>query len=324
MVGWNVLRHTVGACFRYRVTGLAAEVGFFALLSLPPLLLGLVGSLGFVVRPLLGDDVVEEVRTSILDSLHTALANTSVDSVVQDTFNDVSKRGRIDIVSIGFVLALWSGSRALNVYIDTVTIMYGLGGHRGIIRTRALSVTLYVLALLTGSVALPLVVAGPSLVADALPKGYGGWVQAAYWPTVLLLCVLFLATLYHFAVPIRGRWRRDLPGAVLAVALWLVLSWVLRTVIAASVGGSSTSIYGPLSAPILVLVWLYFLAISVLIGAAFNAALDDELRIGAERRRRARARAQRAAAAPAAPTPPPHENPLTPLPDEPGAPAAPR
>src|SRR5205807_2347387 len=51
-----------------------------------------------------------------------------------------------------------------------------------------------------------------------------------------------------------------------------------------SVGG--TSIYGPLSAPILVLVWLYFLAISVLIGAAFNSTLDTELTSRAHDRRR--------------------------------------
>ena len=69
--------------------------------------------------------------------------------------------GRFDVISVGFVLALWSGSRALNVFVDTITIMHGLGGHRGIIRTRALSFGLYVLAMITGVVSLPLVVAGP-------------------------------------------------------------------------------------------------------------------------------------------------------------------
>ena len=53
----------------------------------------------------------------------------------------------------------------------------------------------------------------------------------------------------------------------------------------ASVGG--TSIYGPLAAPIVVLIWLYFLAIAVLIGAALNAAVDDlwphPARVGARR-----------------------------------------
>src|ERR1700710_865647 len=42
---WRLTKETTAVCFRYRVTGLAAEAGFFALLSLPPLLLGLVGSI---------------------------------------------------------------------------------------------------------------------------------------------------------------------------------------------------------------------------------------------------------------------------------------
>jgi membrane protein len=37
----------------------------------------------------------------------------------------------------------------------------------------------------------------------------------------------------------------------------------------------SKSIYGPLAAPIAVLLWLYLLAIAVLIGAAVNAAFDS-------------------------------------------------
>jgi len=63
------------------------------------------------------------------------------------------------------------------------------------------------------------------------------------------------------------------PGAVLALVLWALASYVLRVLLAESVGG--TSIYGPLSASILVLIWLYWLAITVLIGAALNAAVEE-------------------------------------------------
>ena len=45
---WRLVVSTVGTCFRNRVTGLAAEAAFFALLSLPPLLFGLAGSIGYV------------------------------------------------------------------------------------------------------------------------------------------------------------------------------------------------------------------------------------------------------------------------------------
>ena len=49
-VAWRLLTATVGACFRYRVTGLAAEAAFFAILSLPPLIFGLAGSIYYIVR----------------------------------------------------------------------------------------------------------------------------------------------------------------------------------------------------------------------------------------------------------------------------------
>ena len=88
-----------------------------------------------------------------------------------------------------------------------------------------------------------------------------------------MLTVASLASLYHVSTPKRERWTRDLPGALLTLALWVLASFVVRSVIAASLGG--TSIYGPLSAPIILLFFLYFLAIAVLIGAAFNAAVRN-------------------------------------------------
>ena len=104
--------------------------------------------------------------------------------MIRPTLDDVFDGGRFDVISIGFILALWSGSRALNVFVDTITIMYGLGGHRGVVRTRVLSFSLYVMGLLTGVVTIPLVVAGPSLVDRLVPRT--GWtsLNGLYWPVV--------------------------------------------------------------------------------------------------------------------------------------------
>ncbi|MGN6721517.1 MAG: YihY/virulence factor BrkB family protein, partial [Marmoricola sp.] len=176
-------------------------------------------------------------------------------------------------ISIGFVLALWSGSRALNVFVDTITIMYGLAGKRGIIWTRALSFLLFVLGLISGVVALPLVLAGPDLVTRWVPHRLE-WLAQLYWPIVLIVGVCFLATLYHVSVPVRTKWRYNLPGAVFTMFCWIFGSALLRWVLLA-VASNSTSIYGPLAAPIAVLLWLYVLSISVLIGAALNASIDE-------------------------------------------------
>ncbi len=268
---WRLIVSTVGTCFRNRVTGLAAEAAFFALLSLPPLLFGLAGSIGYVFENI-NPSQVEQVRASILEVCSRALTPQTVDAIVRPTLNDVFRGGRFDVISVGFILALWSGSRALNVFVDTITIMYGLGGQRGIVKTRVLSFSLYVMGLLTGVVTIPLVVAGPGLVNRVLPKRLD-FLNEAYWPIVVVLCICFLATLYHVSVPVRTSWRFNLPGAALTMAIWVFGSYLLRWVLTTTAQGS-TSIYGPLSAPIVVMLWLYLLSIAVLIGAAVNAAFD--------------------------------------------------
>jgi membrane protein len=188
------------------------------------------------------------------------------------TLDDVlGSGGRFDVISIGFVLALWSGSRALNVFVDTITIMYGMGGRRGIVKTRALSFSLYCVALVIGVIVLPLVLAGPNAVDELLPERVD-FLNQLYWPVVTILSAGFLNTLYHLSVPVRTPWVSDLPGAFLALSLWILGSFLLRWILQTTVGG--TSIYGPLAAPIAVLLWLYLTAIAVLIGAALNAVVD--------------------------------------------------
>ncbi len=267
---WRLTKETVKVCFRYRVTGLAAEAGFFALLSLPPLILGLVGSINYVAK-WIGQDVVDEVQTRILDGSRDVFTSEVVSDVIAKTLRDVIEGDRFDLVSIGFLIALWSGSRALNVFIDTCSIMYGLGGTRGIIRTRVLSFSLYIVVLLVGVVVLPLVLAGPTLLGTLLPAQVE-FLNSLYWPVATLLSAVSLTSLYHVSVPVRTPWWRDLPGAVLTLVIWFAGSFVVRWIIGKSVDGAS--IYGPLATPIVLLIWLYVLSIAVLIGAAFNAAVE--------------------------------------------------
>lgn len=268
---WRVIVKTVDTCMRNRVTGLAAEAAFFAVLSLPPLIFALAGSVGFVFAQF-SDAQVADVRGDVLRLAAKALTPQTVDKIIRPTLDQVLSGGRYDVISIGFVLALWSGSRALNVFVDTITIMYGLGGHRGIVRTRVLSFLLYVLGMVTGVVTIPLIVAGPTLVDRVLPHRLHV-LTTLYWPIVLVLGICFLATLYHVSVPVRTGWLYNVPGAVFTMFCWVVGSAVLRWILLGTAQGS-TSIYGPLAAPIAVLLWLYVLSIAVLIGAALNAALD--------------------------------------------------
>ena len=114
---------------------------------------------------------------------------------------------------------------------------------------------------MTGVVSIPLIVAGPSLVRDWLPVQLD-FLMGFYWPAVLALSICFLATLYHVSVPVRTNWTFNLPGATFSLACWILGSYLLRWFLTAT-AADSRSIYGPLAAPIAVLLWLYLLAIAV-------------------------------------------------------------
>jgi len=240
-------------------------------LSVPPLIFAMAGAIGFVTDQF-SPAQVDDVRQAVIDLSQRALTDSAVDRIITPTINDVLQGGRFDIISVGFVLALWSGSRALHVFVDTITIMHGLGGHRGIVKTRALSFGLYLLAMVLGVFMVPLVVAGPGLVQDWLPPRLDFLIHF-YWPVVLVISICFLATLYHVSVPVRTNWSFNLPGATFALVCWIVGSFLLRWFLTAT-SADSGSIYGPLAAPIAVLLWLYLVSIAVLIGAAVNAAFD--------------------------------------------------
>ena len=115
---WRVIADILATCIRYRVTGLAAEAAFFAVLSLPPLVFGLVGAVGFIVGTF---DIrtISGFREQLLELSSRALTPDVVHSVIEPTLDDVLSQGRAAVISIGFLIALWAGSRALNVFVDT-------------------------------------------------------------------------------------------------------------------------------------------------------------------------------------------------------------
>ena len=63
----------------------------------------------------------------------------------------------------------------------------------------------------------------------AFASGWASGINA--WPTVLVLGICFLATLYHVSVPVRTAWRYNLPGAVFTMFCWVFGSALLRWVL---------------------------------------------------------------------------------------------
>lgn len=260
------------------VPGLAAEMAFFIVLSLPPLLLAVLGSVGFVVGELPETDLIE-LEEQILSFLSTFLSQSTVDEVLRTPVESLLREGRGDILSIGIVLTLWSASRATNVLLRTVTTAYDLEDRRPGWKRRSLALIITVVGIVLAVIVLPLLVIGPRLLASGLEAAGLGtelvrfW-GVVYWGGLVVVAVLALTWLYHVAPGWYTPWRRDLPGAVFAFLMWLAASWALRVYTAELAGFTTDDAFRGLAAPLVLLLWVYVSAIAVLLGAELNAELE--------------------------------------------------
>ncbi len=261
---------------KHRTTGLAAEVAFFALFSVPPAFLAFFGALGFVGN-VLGKDFSDGVRIEVIKSAHTFFTPQAVHEVVEPLLDKTLGSGHADILSIGLAGALFSASRAADAIIEALNVVYDIDDRLAMWRRRALAILFTLVGTVLGAVIFPLLVAGPQigraiLAPLHLVDGFIAIWNIGYWPTVAILSLVALTTTYHFATPFRVPWRRDFPGAVFALLLWIAGSAALRAYASWSV--ESSPIYGSLAAPMVLLLWLYYTALAVLMGAEMNSVIE--------------------------------------------------
>ncbi|MGF7233936.1 MAG: YihY/virulence factor BrkB family protein [Frankia sp.] len=275
----TIAARTVSKAWGDRVLGLSAEAGFWQLLSLPPLLLAILGTIGYF-SGLIGQDSLNSIEHSLLRGAGDLLTPKVVGDVVQPTVDQILRRGRPDVISIGFVLSLWTGSASMATYVNTITIASAPRARRGAVRSRLLALRLYLAEVLTGVVVLPGLVVGPDLMERLLSGRHDNLVHTLvsvlFWPVAITSSLTILMTLYHLALPDRLPWRRAFPGAALAVVLWIFGSYLLRVYLEIVFGNEL--VYGSLGAPVAVLLFFYITALAVLLGAELNATLEFERR----------------------------------------------
>lgn len=271
---WVLTQHTWRDTIEDRVPGLAAEIALFTMISLPALILVVLGSLGFVADAL-GPSGTQELNRIVFDLPGGFLSDQTYASY-ERLATTVLSDGRADVISVGALLSLWTGSRATARALETMTIAYDIERPRPGWRRRLLAVGLTAAGLVGAIAVLPLLVLGPRVVEWIAPDAVASVtltvLGALYWPVLAMLAVAGLTTIYHVGVPWKTPWRRDLPGALLAMVLWLAAAAGLRAYLALTTTGDA--VFSQLGVPIAVVLWLYVSSIAILLGAELNAEIE--------------------------------------------------
>jgi membrane protein len=271
-----VIRRTAVKAWDDSIFGQSAEAAFWQTLSLPPLLLGLLGSLGYIAG-WFGSETAQQVESKIVGFCRRVFDPSIVEQIIAPTVQDILNHGRAEIVSIGFILSLWAGSSAMACFVDAITLAHGQFHVRNEVWQRIFSLLLYVAALVVGIFTLPLLALGPDLLARLSPLAWeptvAAFIERFYYPGVGVLLVLALTTLYKLALPHKLPWHRLLPGALLAMVAFLTTSAGLRFYIGWVTSTGYT--YGALATPIAFLLFAFFIGLAIILGAQLNHAIEE-------------------------------------------------
>jgi membrane protein len=285
---WRLLVRVYRQSMRDELLGRAAELAYFFLFSVFPLLLFLTTLFGYVAW---GN---WELRHELFEWVSTVAPSPEVTVLLQTTLDEVAQARGGGKLSLSLLAAIWVASNGMLAVGRTLNTAWGLKESRPWWMRRALSVLLVtVFALFTLVGLLTLFFGGwfAERAAFALELGPGvAWVWTVTQSgLVLLFVVLAFDLIYNFAPNLARRHREWLtPGACFAVALWLVASYGLQLYL--SNFGFYTRTYGSLGAVIVLLLWFYVTASAILLGGEVNSEISLALHGDLAREGRSRPR----------------------------------
>ena len=262
---------------RARVGGLSAEIAFFGLLGLFPAVIVFAAALGSL-DVVIGAGAAADTEEWLLDRVVETFGR---DNTLRATIEELFDRSNAGLITAGIMITVYASSRGFTAVVGALDVTYGDQDRRNWISTRVMGFVLTLFTLLVAALVAAMVVVGPLLgggeeIAERLGAGSAfttAWVWFR-WPVVFVVVVCWAASLYHFAPRRRTPWRTDLPGAVVGTVWWLAVSLGFRVYLDAASSGMN-AVFGLLGGALSLLIWLYLLAMGLLVGAEINRVLND-------------------------------------------------
>lgn len=253
------------------VTGEAAKAAYYFFLSLWPLLLGLFAFTGIFGGQPAFDWIMGWV-TTVMPSGPTRF--------MEEFVREITTEERPEILSLGVVLTAWSGSSIFVSLAEGLNRMYDIEEGRPWWKRRLIAMGLLLCASVLLTVGATSVLVGEEIL-DQL--GLGRAWNLARWPLAFVLLTALIWLIYYHLPNRRQRLsiRYVTIGALVGTGLWIAVTTGFRIYV--TNWGSYGTTYGLVGGILVLLIWLYLTALSILFGGEVAVSLEQ----GVHRERRA-------------------------------------
>jgi membrane protein len=254
------------------VVGHAAELAFFFLFALFPLILIVVTSFGLFAADRI------ELQHDLL-SYFADLLPASAFQLLKTVVDELATHASGGKLTFGLVSSLWAVSAGIDSMITSLNLAHHVRETRSLLRVRVIAIGLSLLISVLILAALFMVLTGNRFV-DWLGTVLGlrpilvlSW-KAIQWPGVIFFVLLSCALIYRFGPNLQHRrhWHWVSPGGAFGILVWLGASYGFRLYL--HFFNRYSAAYGSLGAVMILMLWLYFFGLAYLIGGEINAVIE--------------------------------------------------
>jgi membrane protein len=254
----------------HEIFGRAAQLSYYFLLAVFPLLLFLVTLLGYFA------EAGSQLRHKLLTYLATVMPAAAV-TLVHATLDEISQARGGGKLSLGILAALWAASNGMGAISSTLNAAYAVKEVRPWWKVRLIAICLTIMVTVFIMLALAIVFFGGQL-GERIAGHFGftaaftiAW-KVLQWPIAIFFMVTTFDLIYRFAPSVkRPQLKLWNAGATTAVVLWLLVSFGFKAYL--HFFNSYSVTYGSLGALIVLMLWFYFTGLAILIGGEINSEL---------------------------------------------------
>jgi len=248
----------------------AAALSYYFVMAIFPALIALAAIVAYLPIP--------DLFNTITSTLARVVPPESM-ALVQEVVAQALTPNRGALLSIGMIGTLWTASGGFASMIEGLNVAYNVPETRPLwkIRVLALGMT-FVIGALT-LMAFVVIIVGPHF-GEFLAAHLGlSHLFADAWPFLrytlaVAFTVVAVMLLYRLAPNLKQSYWQTVPGAVVSVVGWVLLSTGLSIYIQHFANLNKT--YGALGAGITLLLWLYWSSFAILVGGELNSEIIQQ------------------------------------------------
>lgn len=267
---WKLTRRTWHEMLADNVLGQSAQLAYFFLFAIFPLVIFLTSLIGIIKGP--NSPMMQHLMADT-----TRAMPASAGALVQKTIHHSLARSGSGGLAFGIVIALFSASSGMAAMIDALNVVFDVKDTRSAIRKRFTALWLTGAVGLLVCTAIFLITYGGE-VAGAVAVGVLYWIwQIVQYPVAFFFLLISFSMVYRFAPNVKeARWRVFTPGSMTALCLWLIASFGMRVYL--HYFNNYTSTYGTMGAVMVLMLWFYLTAMAFLTGGEIDAIIDRAMK----------------------------------------------